>query len=517
MYSEQRLLRKVCKASDEVFSTDQCQNFYHILSEPSQWRNTMFQMGGNGHAPKAIRCDKSSELMTEHDVNGVVYESWATVIKAKAKKRIPVFSVLNGTMGTGHSSRDLRELKYLYIDIDCHNEEFIENVPYMAADAILRRLEHDMLPLPFVCHSGRGLHLIWPINFLEVKRGSGNLKRWRIIEAELVAYMNSIVETFDFMSGWNVDSCASDATRLLRLPGSYNPQSETFDTVLWGDVYRSDLGIFEDFFDCQSDTSNAVDNGKENGTYIPGVVNKLMTFAKGRKWNLTGHRNAFLTVLTSSLLWEDRKNAENRLHHINGLFSEPLTNSEVKAILRSCKSKMYKWSYAKIIDFLQMSMEEARLFKKLTRSQAYAVAQKTGADFRKPNRRRDAERAKRKEEKYSMYQRFAAMRAEGKTAAEIAKYFAVSIYTVYKHWNSALTQVAETETKLCRSAIRAAKQKAKRIVGVIQQAAYCATAFLEHSICPFCFVYSSAQSYKEIVPVNVESQPEFRRRRVCLA
>lgn len=120
---------------------------------------------------------------------------------------------------------NLKELNALYIDLDIYNTKF-------SKEQILMDLEKNYygskIPIPsLVVDSGRGLYLIWLINFAPYKA----LPLWKAIEEYL--YKN--------LKEFGADRKALDCTRVLRAIGTINSKSNTEVKILDFYNYRYDL------------------------------------------------------------------------------------------------------------------------------------------------------------------------------------------------------------------------------------------------------------------------------------
>lgn len=109
---------------------------------------------------------------------------------------------------SGRKVSNLQRLNALYVDIDCYKQG-------MSPEQVLYFLEEDCfdhtIPLPtFVIDSGRGMYLIWKID-----EDSKALTRWQSVENYLISQC----------AEFGADPQASDAARILRVPGTVNSKS----------------------------------------------------------------------------------------------------------------------------------------------------------------------------------------------------------------------------------------------------------------------------------------------------
>ena len=114
----------------------------------------------------------------------------------------------NEDPGSGRKVSNLQRLNALYVDIDCYKQG-------LTPEQVLYFLEEDCfdhtIPLPtFVIDSGRGMYLIW-----KVDEDGKALTRWQSVENYLISQCTE----------YGADPQASDAARILRVPGTINSKS----------------------------------------------------------------------------------------------------------------------------------------------------------------------------------------------------------------------------------------------------------------------------------------------------
>ena len=116
----------------------------------------------------------------------------------------------------GRDVDHIKRLNALYVDIDCYKLGLTKG-------EVLIRLTDDYIgskiPVPtFIIDSGRGIYLIWKLRN-EDKRA---LPRWTAVEQYLT----------DTLEGMGADQACTDASRVLRVPYSWNPKSKSAVSIL---------------------------------------------------------------------------------------------------------------------------------------------------------------------------------------------------------------------------------------------------------------------------------------------
>ena len=116
----------------------------------------------------------------------------------------------------GRTVDHVKRLTAVYVDIDCYKIG-------LSKEQVLAALESDeycsKIPAPtFVIDSGRGIYLIWKLR----DEDRNALPRWTAVQKYLV---NALAEL-------GADPACTDAARILRVPGSWNPKSESAVEIL---------------------------------------------------------------------------------------------------------------------------------------------------------------------------------------------------------------------------------------------------------------------------------------------
>ena len=180
-------------------------------------------------------------------------------------------------------------------------------------------------------------------------------------------------------------------------------------------------------------------------------VQKLISWAEGRGWDLRGKRNEWLACIVSMLVsGAHQKLTVGDLQQFNQMLSEPLPEEELAAILKTMSVYPYPMKNDTIAKHLGMTDEE---FLALTTPSSSGgsgehdtsfvsrkqyleeVAQGIRKDTRKPHKTRDATRAKNKEAKEELYKQIQERKKKGWTKIKTAVDLGVSERTVRRHWN----------------------------------------------------------------------------------
>lgn len=267
----------------------------------------------------------------------------------------------------------------------------------MALESALRKDWDDDAPqIATMVRTGRGMQLWW---LLEPTSVQLTWQRNRCYD-ELMARIQQILDDYEELSGFQIDNSCRNINQLMRLPvaGSFNTHAGVY--VSWNDnpdarAYAMDemmamLGIEKT---CSHEAGlKAKAERKCNGyvskrnarkakkkqkkakrmnnfrVYNDRMMHYLMAIVKENP-DQNGRRNrmCFLFCCNAVQLYGAKK-AEYRLREFNAMFSEPLAEKEIAAIIKSTKS--YKQGYCifrkeTAFDFISAADAEKALYDRI--------------------------------------------------------------------------------------------------------------------------------------------------------
>jgi hypothetical protein len=134
-----------------------------------------------------------------------------------------VYISQNRFYGSRLGSR-LAQLCALYVDLDYYNVPDLAGMnPLGVLDLAFEALTRALIPRPSIAiDTGRGLALVWQH---EPEPGTA-LPRWNRCQQEI----------FEALKHLGADPSARDATRVMRLAGTYNSKSDTIVRSIWQDT-----------------------------------------------------------------------------------------------------------------------------------------------------------------------------------------------------------------------------------------------------------------------------------------
>lgn len=404
-----------------------------------------------------------------------------------------------------HAHKDVRAVVGLVVDIDLHNytsrAEMREQVQRDTAALWYMWQQGDSsLPMPAIEDSGRGMHLWWVFSQAIPYEMETDSARWYTTLANAVkSEVGNIIKSLPYKV--DIDSKATAAYRVYNLPGSRNDATDTMRQIINDDWQTVDVDEF-----CSAagvpapgeplqptisvsqksqkrcyNPSLSEDKPEVDGTaalqpetapvevtkpgkavYLPNTathqhsayyrVDRLVAWAAGRNYQITGLRNEWIACIVSILTAGAGLTLTPKdLQQYNQLLPNPLSETELAGIIKTMSVyplPMYNKTIAGE-KHLKMTDEEIAALKMVTEDgdsdgkrirPQYStpwMAVRAGAipDTRQQNRTRDKERAKRKAEKVAKYEKIPQLKAEGKKQKEIAALLGISLRTVKQHWH----------------------------------------------------------------------------------
>lgn len=404
-----------------------------------------------------------------------------------------------------HAHKDVRAVVGLVVDIDLHNytskAEMREQVQRDTAALWYMWQQGDSsLPMPAIEDSGRGIHLWWVFNQAIPYEMETDSARWYTTLANAVKLeVGNIIKALPYKV--DIDSKATAAYRVYNLPGSRNDATDTMRQIInddWqtvdvdefcsaagvpapGEPLQPTISVSQKVQKRCYNPSLSEDKPEVDGTaalqpetapvevtkpgkavYLPNTathqhsayyrVDRLVAWAAGRNYQITGLRNEWIACIVSILTAGAGLTLTPKdLQQYNQLLPNPLSETELAGIIKTMSVyplPMYNKTIAGE-KHLKMTDEEIAALKMVTEDgdsdgkrirPQYStpwMAVRAGAipDTRQQNRTRDKERAKRKAEKVAKYEKIPQLKAEGKKQKEIAALLGISLRTVKQHWH----------------------------------------------------------------------------------
>lgn len=333
----------------------------------------------------------------------------------------------------------LKELKALYIDIDCYNVN-------LSKESVRYFLENDLygiIPIPnMLIDSGRGLYYII---FLE-NTNVDQLPKWKLVEEFL----------YENLKKYGADHKALDATRVLRIVNSINSKSSSIVKVIDTYDYQYTLDdIIENYI--PEIQEYQIQLQKPKGEKKKGRKKKLVSLytlanlyyarykdiiklVEIRNYNMTGYREVtlFLIRYFLSVYYTEDEEALQEIIEINNKFTEPLNLDEVIKATSSAtvgaKEKRYKYSNDKLIKTLNITpLEQKQMTTIISKTEKYY----RNNVKRKQNRRNENGLTKRESDKLKNLNEIRELKSKGFNNTEIAKKMNMSRRQIIRYMKEA--------------------------------------------------------------------------------
>jgi hypothetical protein len=289
------------------------------------------------------------------------------------------------TAGTRRISDNCRELTGFYFDLDKHEGTLnqIQDAAKRSLNLLYAMVDKKILPMPtIITNSGRGLGIYY------IFKRSLAVTQNTVKQQQLYSYLYSKVgdilnENFSKEDLLHVDPVViNDWTRIVRIPGSYNTKAGNYCSIanigedFFGNVLFYDLSDFKCYIENFDKTHQIIKNKKAAAMNVVSFVGYKSTFLYNRvnqmiklqyKFNAacTNKRREYMCFVFYNTAKQIYPDAINRLYDFNNNFDQPLSEKELKHVIKSVNDNKtntyegyYKISDAWIIDRLSLSEEE---------------------------------------------------------------------------------------------------------------------------------------------------------------
>ena len=328
----------------------------------------------------------------------------------------------------------LKELKALYIDIDCYKMN-------LSKEAVKYFMENDLygqIPVPnMLIDSGRGLYYII---FLENTMAE-ELPKWQLVEKYL----------YEKLKDLGADNKALDATRVLRVTGTVNSKNNSIVKVIDTYDYQYTLDeiienyipeIIEDRKEKQKPKGVRKKGRKKKFVSLFTLYNLYYTRFKDikklveiRNYEMTGYREItlFLIRYFLNVYHGDDDLVMEEVLEINNSFTEPLEKDEVfKATLSGATratENVYKYSNDKLIKLLDITpLEQKQMATIISKTEKYYRNNKN----RRNNRRNEEGLTNKEAERIKNEKDILELKRKKYTLKQISKELNLSISYVKK-------------------------------------------------------------------------------------
>lgn len=320
---------------------------------------------------------------------------------------------------------NIKELRAIYIDIDCHKTKYDK-------EAVRFFLEKDFygskIPQPnFLIDSGRGLYYVLLIEPVP----SMAMPLWYAVQRYL----------YNKLKEFGADANALDPTRVLRVVGTVNSKSNSYVEILDMHSYKYTLKEIQEEY--LPEISEKREKKKGRPKKIVSLFNEyslyhartldIIKICELRNYDVKGHRELilFLYRYFTCCFIQDPEEALDKALELNSMFKEPLSQREVirdtKSAQRAYIDKKYKYTNKKLIDILDITLEEQMHLKTIiSGKEKYRRCSDNKKAKQKDKRRNENGLTKKQQEIQDLKIQIKDLKYKGHSVREIAKILDIS-------------------------------------------------------------------------------------------
>lgn len=320
---------------------------------------------------------------------------------------------------------NIKELRAIYIDIDCHKTKYDK-------DAVKFFLENDFygskIPQPnFLIDSGRGLYYVLLIEPVP----SMAMPLWYVVQRYL----------YNKLKEFGADANALDPTRVLRVVGTVNSKSNSYVEILDMHSYKYTLKEIQQEYLPEISEKREKKKGRpkknvslfnEYSLYHARILD-IIKICELREYDVKGHRELilFLYRYFTCCFIQDPEEALDKALELNSMFKEPLSEREVirdtKSAQKAYIDKKYKYTNAKLIEILEITLEEQMHLKTIiSGKEKYRRCADTKKAKQKDKRRNKNGLTKKQQEIQDLKIKIKELKDKGNSVREIAKILGIS-------------------------------------------------------------------------------------------
>lgn len=368
-------------------------------------------------------------------------------------------------------TENVRQFRALYIDIDLKDNELKNSTAY----EIFILANEGKIPKPtMIVSSGGGLHIYWRIK----NAPYGALSTWQELEDYLYFKLKHL----------GADIKATDCVRVLRLVSTINSRNNNICELMYLDK-KAEYSMYElreEFlnwsnrkkkktYQLEFQQTKTVDNKVITNSFFNSYslhyqrAEDLVTLCKLRKYKVTGYRNMIIHCYAywRGLVVRDIERLEREVHELNNSFTEPLKETEIKAICKCILKKVdmfityenelrvglrlrlpkgsrdkpgYWYKNKTLVEKLNITEEEQKELKTIINEKEKYRRCATEKNAKNKERQKAKRRNKigltsREQKKQDLIRQIKELRKKGLIQTDVAKKLNKSIRTIKQYWN----------------------------------------------------------------------------------
>ncbi|MDK0755011.1 DNA-binding response regulator [Clostridium perfringens] len=302
--------------------------------EFTSYRNHLFDDTTDGFV-QVFKLDNGKIITRYTEANGL------NVVLEEVENDLDTFITPNTMYIPKRRVNNIRQFRALYIDIDNSEGDTLYK-----AYKVLELAEKGKIPKPsMIVDSGRGIHLYWRIK----NAPYGALHTWQELEDFLYVSLKYL----------GADVKATDAARVLRLPGTTNSRNNTKCRVIYTDdkLEYSMYDLREKYLKTTKKQLEMLRAKKKPKKKV--IVNTFFnsyslhmaraedieTLCELRNYDVKGYRNMIIHCYAywRGLIVRDLEQLAKEVYDLNNAFKVPLSQSHIEAVLRCVPNAIDKF------------------------------------------------------------------------------------------------------------------------------------------------------------------------------
>lgn len=274
------------------------------------------------------------------------------------------------------------QLNAFYVDLDCYKVGMTKEMALHALNMVLD--DNNLFQPTLIIDSGNGLQLVWKIKGVPV-RAVSVIKLWNRIEKEICSRLTIL----------GADSASTDASRVLRVPNTYNTKNETekltqlieFNSNAVYEMRDFQFELLPEIKKIEGDSKKTSKKGKLTHLFNAFTLNKarlndLETLLELRGHDVTNMRNIILFLLANFIEnGELDIDKEKYLANANSALKTSLNSRELAIIIRNTDGK-YNYKNTTLIELLQITADEQKHMKSIISADEYNRRQRVAFNKR---------------------------------------------------------------------------------------------------------------------------------------
>lgn len=295
-----------------------------------------------------------------------------------------VYASVGTFSGKRRIGADLFNRAVMVVDLDCHTPSY-RVVKENTAKRLNQAFQDNTLPVPtMIVDTGRGYHCyyVYEKSVPNCARLVRMNRRFDYVYDKLIGAYDNVLTGSGESVFCDVDKCVTDATRVMRVPGTWNTKTKEKARLLFVNSAYGKVSYIDKFIDVSKYdpfTEEDIEEKKKpiytgNKAVYGDVAEKMMltnrynnlcTLMENRK-NIPEHQRELICFLAYNTMKQigDEEFARAKMECINNISYYPLSDRELNNIEKNLANRetAYHFTNQRISEILKLNNEEIELF-----------------------------------------------------------------------------------------------------------------------------------------------------------